>query len=168
MNEFTQTDCLALHDNLFKLIGKDWMLVTAGDQKSYNTMTASWGGAGVLWNKNVAFTFIRPQRYTLPFMEANDYYTLSFYPEDMRSALSYCGAKSGRNVDKAKETGLIPVFDEKAPYFSQARLVLVCKKLYAQDLTPSCFIDKTLDNNYKEKDYHKMFIGEIVKVLIKN
>ena len=100
-------------------------------------------------------------------MEANDYYTLSFYPEAMRSALSYCGTKSGRDVDKAKETGLIPVFDEKAPYFAQARLVLVCKKLYAQDLTPDCFIDKTLDGNYKEKDYHKMFIGEIIKALIK-
>ena len=111
----------------FKMIGDQWMLVTAGDQIKYNTMTASWGGIGVMWGKNVAVTVIRPQRYTKEFVESHDCFTLSFYPEEYKKALSLCGSKSGREIDKAEETGLIPVFDQSALYFEQASLVLVCK-----------------------------------------
>lgn len=150
----------------FSLIGDEWMLITSGDEKSYNTMTASWGGVGVLWNKNVAFSFIRPQRYTFEFVEKNEYYTLSFYPDNMKQALTICGRKSGRDCNKVKEAGLSPIFNEKAPYFEGAKLVLICKKLYNQFLTPECFVEKELEINYPNKDYHKMYIGEIVKALI--
>ncbi|MEG2054648.1 MAG: flavin reductase, partial [Oscillospiraceae bacterium] len=153
--------------NIFDLIGKKWMLVTAGDKESYNTMTASWGGVGVLWNKNVAFSFIRPQRYTFEFLESNSSYTLSFYNVDWKKSLSLCGSNSGRDIDKAKETGLIPVFNQNAPYFEQAKLVLVCKKLYGQFLNKESIIDSELTGSYTNNDYHKMYVGEIVKVLIK-
>lgn len=152
----------------FEMIGEEWMLVTAGDQEKYNTMTASWGGVGVMWGKNVAVTVIRPQRYTKEFVESHDTFTLSFYPSEYKKALSICGSKSGRDIDKAKETGLTPIFDQDAPYFEQASVVLVCKKLFAQPMDPSCFIDKSLDDQwYPDKDYHKMFVGEVVKVLVK-
>lgn len=168
MANFKEISCNEISENTFKLIGKDWMLVTAGDKNSYNTMTASWGGLGFLWNKNVTFTFIRPQRYTLDFMNNNDYYTLSFFDEDMRDALKFCGTKSGRDYDKAKETGLLPVFDSDAPYFEQAKLVLVCKKLFVQDFTSDSFIDKDIDKSvYALGDYHKMFISEIEKVFVR-
>ncbi len=152
-------------DNVFKMIGKDWTLVTAGTSEKYNTMTASWGSAGVMWNKPVLFTFIRPQRYTYEFMERSSYYSVSVYPEEYRKALSLCGTKSGRDVDKAKETGLTPVFDEDAPYFEQARLVFICKKLYAQNLAEECIVEDFVKDNYNN-DYHKMYVGEIVKVLV--
>lgn len=153
----------------FSLIGDEWMLVTAGNQEHYNTMTASWGGVGVMWGKNVAYSVIRPQRYTFEFMEQNDFYTLSFYDAAYKPALSLCGSKSGRDVDKAKETGLVPAFDQQAPYFEQAKLVLICRKLYAQNLDPACFIDRECDTKwYPSKDYHKQYIGEIVKVLVKD
>ena len=152
----------------FEMIGEEWMLVTAGDEEKYNTMTASWGGIGVMWGKNVAVTVIRPQRYTKEFVESHDTFTLSFYPRDYKKALSICGSKSGRDIDKAKETGLTPVFDQAAPYFEQASVVLVCKKLYAQPMDPAGFVDKSLDGRwYPDKDYHKMFVGEVVKVLVK-
>lgn len=152
----------------FEMIGEEWMLVTAGDQEKYNTMTASWGGIGVMWGKNVAVTVIRPQRYTKEFVESHDTFTLSFYPRDYKKALSICGSKSGRDIDKAKETGLTPVFDQAAPYFEQASVVLVCKKLYTQPMDPAGFVDKSLDGQwYPDKDYHKMFVGEVVKVLVK-
>lgn len=155
-----------LNDNIFKTIGKDWTLVTCGNQENYNTMTASWGSMGIMWNKPVAFTFIRPQRYTYDFIERNEYYTLSVYDEQYRCALTYCGTKSGRDVDKAKETGLTPVFDEKAPYFEQARLVFVCRKMYAQELNEESVIDPSVKSNYSANDYHKMYVGEIEKVLV--
>lgn len=154
--------------NPFKLIGSDWMLITAGNEKNYNTMTASWGGVGVLWNKNVAFSFVRPQRYTLEFLEREDYFTLSFFNDKYKSALSFCGSHSGRDVNKTEQTGLTPNFSEDAPFFDEAKLVLVCKKVYGQFLTPESFIDLELEKNYSNKDYHKMFIGEIVKVLVKD
>lgn len=167
MAEFKAVAPETLKDNPFTLIGGDWMLVTAGDGQKFNTMTASWGGLGFLWNRNVAFSFIRPQRYTFEFMEKNDYYTLSFYPKDMKPALGLCGARSGRDCDKVKLAGLTPVFDEAAPYFEQARLVLVCKKLYGQMMTPESFLTDETAAMYKDGDYHKVYVGEIVKALIK-
>lgn len=167
MNSFKEINPQELQSNPFKLIGKDWMLVTAGNKEKYNTMTASWGGVGVLWNKNVAFTFIRPQRYTFEFLEQGEYFTLAFFDEEYKKVLSYCGSKSGRDVDKAKETGLTPVFDQAAPYFQQAKLVLVCKKLYGQFLTPESIIEPVLNESYPNKDYHKMYVSEIEKVFVK-
>lgn len=152
---------------LFKFIGDEWMLITAGNKDSVNTMTASWGGAGVLWNKPVAFSFVRPQRYTFEFMEKEQYFTLSFFYADMKQALKVCGSKSGRDIDKIKETGLIPQYDLEAPYFQQAKMVLVCKKLYGQFIKPEFFINEEIKDFYPNKDYHKMYIGEIVRTLIR-
>ncbi|MBT3273603.1 MAG: flavin reductase family protein [Spirochaetales bacterium] len=151
-----------LQDNIFKMIGTDWMLVTAGTPKKWNTMTASWGAMGVLWNKKVCFCFVRDSRYTFSFMNENDEFTLSFFKEEHREALNYCGSHSGRDVDKAVETGLIPVAAGNSVSFEQARLVLVCKKIFSQDLVPEQFLDSSIGEHYPSKDYHRMYIGEIV------
>ncbi|MDD5952705.1 MAG: flavin reductase [Oscillospiraceae bacterium] len=154
--------------NPFTLIGSEWMLVTAGNETKHNTLTASWGGLGVLWKKDVSFVFIRPQRYTMEFMAREDYYSLCFFDKSHRSILAYCGAHSGRDVDKDKQTGLTPIFDEAAPYYAQARLVMICKKMACQQLDPKCFIDPTIDGDiYPTKDYHNLFVGSIEKVLIR-
>lgn len=164
MTEIKATD---LHKNPFEMIGKDWMLISAGDKDKYNTMTASWGGVGVLWNKNVVFAFVRPQRFTYEFLNNNDYFSLSFFCEEYREALAYCGKYSGRDVDKAKECNLTANFDEATPYFEEADTVIICKKLYIQDMNKDCFLDKDLLKNYSGDDYHRVFVGEIVKVLKK-
>lgn len=158
----------AIKGNPFTQIGKDWMLVTSGSRETHNTMTASWGGVGVLWGKPVSTVYIRPQRYTFRFMEENEYYSLCFFGEEYRQALTFCGRHSGRDCDKEKETGLTPLFDRQAPYYEQARLALICRKLYCQDLTAESFVDKNvLSQNYPTLDLHRMFIGEIVTVLEK-
>ncbi len=155
-----------VQDNVFKLIGFDWMLVTAGNLESYNTMTASWGSMGYLWQRNVCFIFVRPQRYTYEFMEKNKFFTLTFFEEKYRSALQFCGTKSGRNVDKAAETGLTPKQTENGVvYFEEARIVIECRKLYYQDIRPETFIDSSLDQQiYPQKDYHRMYIAEIANI----
>ena len=102
-----------LSENFFEVIGKEWMLVTAGSKEHFNTMTASWGGIGWLWNKPVVFVFIRSERYTYEFMEENEYFTLSFLGKENRSIYNLCGSKSGREVDKVKETGLNPIVTER-------------------------------------------------------
>ena len=132
-------------ENAFDLIGKEWMLVTAGNTEKFNTMTASWGGIGWLWNRPVAFVFIRPERYTHDFIERGNRLTLSFYKEDCRSILQFCGTKSGRDVDKVKETGLKPVaLESGAMTFEQARLTLDCRKLFKSPMTAADFIDKSI------------------------
>ena len=156
-----------LKDNPFTLINKDWMLITAGNQEQHNTMTASWGGVGELWGKYVTTIYIRPQRYTLGFVEQEEYYSLCFFGPEYREALNLCGTKSGRDVNKDQETGLTVQWDQEAPYYQQARLVFLCRKLYKQDMTEEAFLDKSLLDKWYSNDLHRMFIGEIVKVLEK-
>ena len=163
--EFKEINIKDIKLNPFSLIGDEWMLITSGDNQKFNTMTASWGGMGVLWNKNVTFAFVRPQRSTFEFLEKNDYYTLSFFSEKYKKELGYCGRVSGRDVDKVAECKFSACLDEKAPYFKEAKFVIVCKKLYEQFITPESFLDKDLLKNYPNKDYHNMYVGEIVKCL---
>ncbi len=165
MEEFRQIELWELKENPFTLIGEDWMLITAGRKESFNTMTASWGGLGVLWDRKVAICVIRPGRYTHGLMETSDYYSLSFFSRKYRDVLTFCGSKSGRDIDKVKEAGLTPVFAEKAIFFREARLVLECRKVYVQRITPAGFVDQTLERCYPQKDYHTMYIGEIVRCL---
>ena len=165
---FEKIDPKALDQNVFSLIGDQWMLITAGTEDKCNTMTASWGGLGVLWGKPVATVYIRPQRYTLEFVEREDTFTLCFFGEEYRKALALCGSKSGRDMDKVKECGFTVATAEGAPYFEEADLVLVCKKSYWQDMDPTHFLDREIDSKwYPEKDYHRIFIGEILEVLRK-
>ena len=165
-NLFTQIEPVQIGDNVFKLIADDWMLITAGTAKSFNTMTASWGGLGELWNKKVCFVFVRPTRYTYEFMESSSHFTLCFFEEKYRSLLDFCGNNSGRDVDKMAWTGLTPVERPSgAIYFNEARLVFECRNIYYQDITPEKFLDPKLDLNYPKKDYHRMYVGEIVACL---
>lgn len=167
-NSFTEIEPEMIADNIFRMIGSDWMLITAGTPDSFNTMTANWGGLGYLWNKNVSYCFIRHQRYTFEFMERSAAYTLSFFDEKHRKALEFCGAKSGKDVDKVKETGLTPVFDPSGGiYFGEARLVIECNKIYSQDIDPANMVDKTINLFYPHKDYHRLYIGEVARCLSK-
>ncbi len=156
-----------LEGNIMRSLGTDWMLITAGTKEKYNTMTASWGGMGILWNKSVVFIFVRPQRYTYEFLESNDYFSISFYDNTRWArALKFCGTNSGRDVDKAKVTGLTPNFDEKAPYFEQTKLAVICKKLYSQDMTESGILSDELRQYYHGNDYHRVYVAEMKRVLI--
>jgi len=164
---FKKIEVEELKDNVFKLLDEDWMLITAGNKQSFNTMTASWGGFGVLWNKSVSYIVVRPTRYTYEFTEKFDNYTLCVFDAQYRKILNYCGSKSGREVDKAKISGLIPIETETENiYFEQARLVMECRKLYYQDLDPKQFINPDIQRNYPKFDYHRMYIGEITSCLV--
>jgi len=157
-----------LDANFFSLLNDRWALLTVKDGEGCNPMTVSWGGTGILWSRPVVTVYVRPQRYTYGLMEKEGYFSLSFLPEEFHPAMALCGSKSGRDTDKVKECGLTVLTDRAAPYFEQAELTLICRKLYAQDLDPACFLDRSVDEkNYPGKDYHRMYIGEIEAVLKK-
>lgn len=166
---FKKIDISELSFNPFEKIGKQWMLLTAGNAENFNTMTASWGQLGVLWNKNVLTCYIRPNRYTYEFVENDEYFTASFLGEEFRKALSYCGSHSGRDCDKCKETGLIPAEIENGMTFEQSEMVFVCRKLYSYDMHKENFItDDGFDEKFYGKDpYHRAYISEITAVYVK-
>lgn len=166
----TSLDTLA-KENVFDLIGKEWMLITAGTPGHCNMMTASWGGLGYLWNKPVAFIFVRPERYTYPFIEENERLTLSFYGHDpkMRRVVNLCGAVSGRDHDKVKETGLTPVTTEHgAVTFAQARLTIEGRKLFRSEMKAENFLDtdslKRWYNDEPGGSLHTIYVVEIENV----
>lgn len=163
---FTETDAMNLPGNAIQLIGKDWMLITAGNVAHCNTMTAAWGGLGYLWNRPVAYIFIRPQRYTFTFVEQQEMFSLCFFDEKFRSALNYLGTVSGRDEDKISKAGLTPLSMKDTIYFDEAKLVLICRKIYQQDIDPVHFLDPDIQKVYPGNDYHRMYIGEIVNTLV--
>lgn len=164
MKEIKFTD---IKENVVDLLNNQWGLVTAGDENAMNTMTVSWGAVGELWGMDMATIYIRPQRHTVKFLEDKDYFTLTFYPKEYHKALAFCGSKSGKDVDKVAETGLTPNFSENAPFFDEAKIVLVCKKVAKGEFKPEQILDKALiEKNYPMNDYHYIYYGAIEKVLI--
>lgn len=158
--------------NVFSLIGSDWLLVTGGNREKFNSMTASWGGMGVLWNKNVAFIFIRRTRYTLEFIEKQPEFSLSVYPEQYRNELlRIFGRKSGRDCDKVAESGFTPV---ETPFgtiaYAEASLVMSCKKLYAGQLVKDNILDQAARTTMyaPDEEAHQVFIAEITGVWKRN
>lgn len=160
---FKEISAKEIDTNLIKAISEEWMLVAAGDKDKFNMMTASWGFAGEMWGNDCMAAVIRPQRYTMEFINNSDYFTLSFYG-DNKDIHKICGSKSGRDTDKVKLTGLTPVFSDNTVYFEEARLVVVCKKQYVQQMKEECFTDKEPLRWYNN-DLHYMVIGKIEKVL---
>lgn len=165
---FHSIEAKDLSDSLFTSLGQKWMLVTAGTGDQCNTMTAAWGGIGVMWGAPTATCYIRPQRYTREFMDREEYFTLAFFGEEYRKQLSLCGKVSGRDTDKIKECGFtVQTASCGAPYFEQAELVLICKKRFRQPMNPDNMPEDIRGRWYPEKDYHIMYMGEIVEILKK-
>lgn len=170
MEQFTKTGWEGLDENIIRLIGHEWMLVAAGNPtKGFNMMTASWGGMGWLWEKPVAFVFVRPQRYTHEFTEREDFMTLTFYSREYRHILNKMGSVSGRNFDKINKSGLTAFETENGSVaFAEARIIVECKKLYSTVIQEKEFHDKSVvSSKYPQKDFHTMYICEIVNVWMK-
>jgi flavin reductase (DIM6/NTAB) family NADH-FMN oxidoreductase RutF len=169
MKEFKKVGWEGINDNIIKMIGKDWMLIAAGNEDDYNMMTASWGAMGWLWEKPVTTIFVRPQRHTHIYTEREDYYTITFYKEDYRDVLSKMGSVSGKNFDKMGYDKLSPVVTPNGSIaFKEAHIVIECKKLYSTVIQEDEFIDpNVVSEKYPKKDFHTMYIGEITGVWIR-
>ena len=169
MSRFIEISPEEFNVSPFRIIGKEWMLIAAPDdtkESGLSAMTASWGGVGVLWNTNVATVYIRPQRYTYSLVENCDRFSLCFFDTEYKKALGLCGSKSGRELDKLKECALTSEIIDGVSVISEAKTVMICKKLYADDLKEEKFIEKEHLSHY-DGDFHRFYILEIEKILIK-
>ena len=146
-----------------------WFLLTTGDydKKLYNTMTVAWGYFGIMWNKPIAVVVVRPTRYTYEFINKYETFTLCAFPKSYKDDLLHLGSTSGRDGDKISRTNLhiIPSQKVSSPSFKEAELIVECKKVYWDDYKPSNFLDKSIEENYPEKDYHRFYFGEIVGIM---
>ncbi|MDR1388413.1 MAG: flavin reductase [Treponema sp.] len=172
-SEWRGADFRAFSGSVADRIGNGWMLITAGDVKSdpgdWNTMTASWGAMGIIWNFDVAICLVRPSRHTYRFINKADSYSLSFF-KGQREKLEICGSRSGRDTDKAEAAGLTPVmFEDGIVGFKEAEEVIGCRKLYTHDIDPSKFLDPDIEKNYPGgTDYHRLFIGRVLALYVKS
>lgn len=153
--------------NFADYIGKGALLTVKRGNGALNTMTVSWGTSGILWNKEVCTVFVRPQRFTHEFCEESDVFTLSFFGEERRGTLTYCGTKTGRDVDKFEACELKYELKNDACIFEDAKITLVLKKLYKQEMSRDCFIDEAPLVNYKSNDFHTVYTCEIIDIIIK-
>lgn len=165
-----QIDFTEMKKNPAELIGKQWMLITAGTPEQFNCMTASWGGLGYLWNRPVAFVFVRPNRHTATFMEAQPSFTLSFMPEKYRNDLIFCGRNSGRDVDKMSATSLQPFTTPNGLVaMDDAELVIECRKMAVASMQEADFVDysEVSPQWYDPTNpLHKVYICEITATYI--
>ena len=152
--------------NPIQMIDKDWLEVSAGTKGNMNLMTISWGTIGELWGMPVFTVFVSTSRYTHKFMEENDYFTVTHFPESMRDKLAYLGRVSGRDEDKVAGAGLTVEFTELGnPIYAEADLAIECRKIYSQQFDPSLIPAPQLE--WYERSglgIHYMYIGEIVHV----
>ena len=169
MDNFIEIDPDSFNHSPFRMIGKDWMLIAAEKDGKTNTMTAAWGGMGVMWGKPVTFAVIRPQRFTKEFVDVASVFSLNFFDsEKHRDTLNYLGTASGRDEDKIAKAALTVGHADGAPAFAEAETIFVCRKLYAQPYDSACFIDASLDEKcYPGRDYHTIYISEVVRILEK-
>lgn len=166
MHNFQKVEFDQMEWNPFEKIGKDWMLVTAGNEEKANTMTASWGGVGVMWGKNVAYVFIRDSRYTKEFIDREGKFSLSFPSEEYRKEMKFLGTVSGRNEDKIKEVKLHVAYRDGVPYIDEGNLVMICRVMSQTAISREQFLDESIDTAwYASGDYHKMYIAEITEIL---
>ncbi|MDO4632470.1 MAG: flavin reductase [Eubacteriales bacterium] len=171
MSQVKEIELKDLPVNPFEMIGKDWMLVTAKKGDQVNTMTASWGGMGVLWGSDVVFVFIRQSRFTKEFIDAADHFSLSFLPESEKKAMGYLGRTSGRDEDKIAKVGYEVLMDGDTPYFAQAETTLICRKLSRHFLGQEGMIDEEIVPKWyagaDAENYHDLYVAKIEKVLVK-
>ncbi len=171
-SRYRRVEATGLPDNVFDLIGRQWMLVTAGDSLSFNTMTASWGGFTYVWGRPATITYIRDSRYTYEFMQREEGFTLCFFAERYRAALRLCGTTSGRDTDKVLEAGLTPIMTPSGlPAFAEARMIIECRKMLVQELDCSklteAYKDEIMKSSYtKETSRHQLFLSEITGIWV--
>ena len=156
---------MEFNTEIFSQFDKKWALLTAGDESSFNTMTISWGGLGTIWGKTVATVYVRTSRYTHDFMDANEYFTISFFPEEYKKILGVLGSKSGRDMDKMKDSGLSAMKAGDSVSFKEAEVTLVCRKMFKQELSVENMPADVAKAMYEGQAPHDMYIGEVVEII---
>ena len=168
---FAQDKEFHLTTDVFTKFSTQWALLTAGNKESFNSMTIGWGMLGTIWRKPSITVYVKQSRHTYKFMNKNEYFTVSFFPEQYRKSLAVMGTKSGRDCDKPKEASLTPKFLDNGVTYEEAEMTLVCKKVYYDDMiyerSPESSKHFYPPEDPLQSAIHRMYIGEIVDIIEK-
>ncbi|MCX8058236.1 MAG: flavin reductase [Spirochaetes bacterium] len=178
MDKFKEINFYDFSFKVFDYIDNKWALIVVGNEKNNNCMTASWLSLGILWNYPIVNVFIRPTRYTYTIFEKSNFFSVSFFDDNFKDKLEYCGMKSGRlenKFDKCKfnlnfysvEDKLNFVKNIRIPFVEESKILFLCEKIYFQDLDNKNFLDSEIEKHYNNNDYHRMYVGRILKIFIR-
>ena len=138
--------------------------LTVQAKDKLNVMTIGWASLGLMWARPSLTIMVRSSRYTYDIIEQASEFTVSVPTEDMAKALQVCGVKSGRSVDKFKESGLeiFPGIKTHTPIINCAGIHFECGIVYKTALDPKNLVEK-YTHLYPDKDYHTLYFGEIAE-----
>ncbi len=125
------------------------VMVSAADKEGRDDIiTVAWAGT-VCTNPPMVSISIRPERYSYHMIRETGEFVINLTTEELVFATDYCGVKSGRDVDKFKETGLTREKAEKvkAPMIAEAPVSIECKV-----------------KEIRELGSHHMFIAQVAAV----
>lgn len=131
------------------------VLVSSADPKQPgkpDMITIAWAGT-VNSEPPMVSVSLRKERLSHSLISASGEFVVNLPDEKMARALDFCGVRSGRDTDKARETGLRYMPADRmdtAPAVEGAPLSLCCK------------VRQTL-----ELGSHDLFIGEVVSVMVR-
>ena len=145
------------------LISAGALLTVVTDDGRINTMTVSWGCAGIIWGKEICTVLVRPQRHTFSLCEDAQKMTLTFFGEHRKSTLALCGTKSGADIDKFEACALKYTIEDGFVTFEDAKYTLKLQKLYADDLKKEAFTHTGPLKFYENDDFHRAYVCEVVE-----
>ncbi len=170
---FVETTAAEFDENIFNLVSKDYSVITAGAVPEHNSMIASWGGYGIMFNKPVSWCFLRANRYTLEKMRESQTYTICYFPEAYKSDIMIFGTKSGRDSNKMSEATVTPVSTpDGMPAYKEAKVIVECTLTSVTTVSKSDFYTEEGRNFVQEgfddaKDWHKLVFGEITHIWVR-
>ena len=93
-----------------------------------NIITLAWTGT-ISSDPAMAYISVRPDRYSYQFLRSTGEYVINLVTEDLVRACDYCGVKSGRDIDKFKETGLTKetALHVSAPMIAESPVNIECR-----------------------------------------
>ena len=152
---------------------KKGILLTTAAGGNVNTMTIGWGTLGIEWNKPVFVAYVRESRFTRELLDHCGEFTVNIALDtEQKQILSFCGTKSGRDIDKIQEMNLhleAPI-NISVPGFREFPLTLECKVVYRNPQPTDNIPQEILDRYFPEKngvrDFHYAYYGEIVGAYI--
>ncbi len=173
---FVEKNISEFNLNPYTLFAEKWAALSVGNKEDgFNAMTIAWGTTGALWEKTshsnrlpVMTVYVRPKRYTNTLMKKEEYFSVAVFNDKDKKILGYLGSHSGKTENKYEGAGITPVFEENTVYPEEAEIIFICKKVYSSLLDEEGFQDKELiEFNYPNRDFHKMYVGQIEKILVK-
>ncbi|MBR2061606.1 MAG: flavin reductase [Tidjanibacter sp.] len=169
---FTEVAPAEFDQNIFKLVNQDYTVITAGTIPAHNSMIASWGGYGILFNKPASWCFLRANRYTLTKMRETQTYTLCYFPEAYKPEIMPFGTSSGRDSNKMEQTTLTPVATpDGLPAWKEAAVIFECTLSAVTTIDKNDFYTEEGQTFVQEgfddaKDWHKFVFGEITHLWV--